>query len=222
MLITYSTLINLLIEHNFFRRSSSSSDSVNKTKVQPNKQNSIKNAFNMRYLWIRIALFEKHLVDIVDHLVQNNYKYYEKDALVSDPVSGQILASLLVGPCALDYSKMKTQDHYWTDPSADELVQRHRLSGTVVNGPPTPPSGKKPLGLQYKRTNFDSTKSNDDAANASPIINRSSLVWSPRDYVESLHQNSRSTLLYGKNNVVVQPVSLHVFIIRKTDKILIF
>ncbi|KAG2471377.1 SGSM1 protein, partial [Polypterus senegalus] len=28
---------------------------------------------------------------------------------------------------------------------------------------------------------------------------------SARDYVESLHQNSRATLLYGKNNVLVQP-----------------
>lgn len=31
---------------------------------------------------------------------------------------------------------------------------------------------------------------------------------SARDYVESLHQNSRATLLYGKNNVLVQPVSV--------------
>ena len=28
-----------------------------------------------------------------------------------------------------------------------------------------------------------------------------------REYVESLHQNSKASLLYGKNNVVVQPVS---------------
>lgn len=27
-----------------------------------------------------------------------------------------------------------------------------------------------------------------------------------REYVESLHQNSRTRLLYGKNNVLVQPV----------------
>lgn len=32
---------------------------------------------------------------------------------------------------------------------------------------------------------------------------------SARDYVESLHQNSRATLLYGKNNVLVQPVRAH-------------
>lgn len=33
-----------------------------------------------------------------------------------------------------------------------------------------------------------------------------SLVSASKDYVESLHQNSRATLLYGKNNVLVLPV----------------
>lgn len=35
---------------------------------------------------------------------------------------------------------------------------------------------------------------------------------SAREYVESLHQNSRTHLLYGKNNVLVQPVHLTVFV----------
>lgn len=35
------------------------------------------------------------------------------------------------------------------------------------------------------------------------------LMWA-RDYVESLHQNSRATLLFGKNNVLVQPVRLFI------------
>ena len=39
-------------------------------------------------------------------------------------------------------------------------------------------------------------------------LQRQSSVLSVKDYVESLHQNSKSTLLYGKNNVIVQPVSL--------------
>jgi hypothetical protein len=34
---------------------------------------------------------------------------------------------------------------------------------------------------------------------------------SAKDYVESLHQNSRATLLYGKNNVLVLPVSKQLF-----------
>lgn len=37
---------------------------------------------------------------------------------------------------------------------------------------------------------------------------RPSPSLSAREYVESLHQNSRVTLLFGKNNVLVQPVTL--------------
>lgn len=46
------------------------------------------------------------------------------------------------------------------------------------------------------------------------------LLWA-KEYVESLHQNSRATLLFGKNNVLVQPVCgrflpLFVWSLRKT------
>lgn len=53
-----------------------------------------------------------------------------------------------VGPCALDYTKMKTTDHFWTDPPADELVQRHRIHSSTnhLTGPGSP---KRP-GLQVK------------------------------------------------------------------------
>jgi hypothetical protein len=36
---------------------------------------------------------------------------------------------------------------------------------------------------------------------------------SAKEYVESLHQNNKSTLIYGKNNVLVQPVRI-VFVAR--------
>ncbi|XP_030357750.1 small G protein signaling modulator 1 isoform X1 [Strigops habroptila] len=142
----------------------------------------------IKHLWIRTALFEKVLDKIVLYLVENSSKFYEKEALLMDPVDGPILASLLVGPCALEYTKMKTADHFWTDPSADELVQRHRIhSSHCRQDSPT----KRPALCIQKR---HSSGSMDD---------RPSL--SARDYVESLHQNSRATLLYGKNNVLVQP-----------------
>ena len=221
-------LSNIYIEHSY-RRSSSSSDSLTKTRMSfkikstttttNTSSNAVTSPKLIRFLWIRIALFEKHLVTIVDHVVQNSSKYYEKDALVSDPVAGQILASLLVGPCALDYTKMKTQDQFWSDPPADELVQRHRISSTMASSnsttastginPSTPPTARKPLGLTYRRPGALTNHCNgeDDHVSDSPI-SRSAICWSPRDYVESLHQNARSTLLYGKNNVIMQPVSL--------------
>lgn len=143
----------------------------------------------LKHIWVRTALIEKVLDRVVQYLVENCSKYYEKEALLADPVFGPILASLLVGPCALEYTKLKTADHYWTDPSADELVQRHR-----IRGPPNrqdSPAKRPALGIR-KRHSSGSTSEDRLAACA-------------REYVESLHQNSRTRLLYGKNNVLVQP-----------------
>ena len=62
------------------------------------------------------------------------------------------MINLAVGPCALDYTKMKTSDHYWTDPPADELVQRHRIhsSHTANHHIGRPDSPKRP-GLQVSQ-----------------------------------------------------------------------
>ncbi|XP_064159327.1 small G protein signaling modulator 2 [Anguilla rostrata] len=117
-------------------------------------------------------------------------QYYEKEALMHDLVCGPILAALLVGPCALEYTKLKTSDHFWTDPSANELVQRHRIHGAHRGQDPSP-SRRPALGIR-KRQSSGSMSEDRFAASA-------------REYVESLHQNSRTHLLYGKNNVLVQP-----------------
>ncbi|KAM6975110.1 small G protein signaling modulator 1 isoform 2-T2 [Tautogolabrus adspersus] len=141
----------------------------------------------LKHLWIRTALMEKLLDKIVLYLVENSSAFYEKEAMLMDPEVGPILASLLVGPCALEYTKVKTADHFWTDPSADELVQRHRIhSGHCRQDSPS----RRPALIQKRQ----SSGSMDDRP----------LMW-VRDYVESLHQNSRATLLFGKNNVLVQP-----------------
>ncbi|ESO83806.1 hypothetical protein LOTGIDRAFT_132957 [Lottia gigantea] len=152
-------------------------------------------SYNPRHLWLRQSIFEKQLTKILEYLVENSGRYYEVDSLVADPVDGPIFASLLVGPCALDYTKMKTSDHFWTDPPADELVQRHRIhsgGNHVFSNQTTPGSPKRP-GLQIRRAKSGSEDS--------PKM----LHVSAREYVESLHQNNKTTLLYGKNNVQVQP-----------------
>ncbi|KAM3934989.1 small G protein signaling modulator 2 isoform 5-T5 [Leptodactylus fuscus] len=144
----------------------------------------------LKHIWVRTALIEKVLDKIVQYIVDNSSKYYEKESLMADPVCGPILAVLLVGPCALEYTKLKTADHYWTDPSADELVQRHRIHGAHIRQDSSP--CKRPaLGIK-KRHSSGSMSEDKFAASA-------------REYVESLHQNSRIHLLYGKNNVLVQP-----------------
>ncbi|XP_012596106.1 small G protein signaling modulator 2 isoform X2 [Microcebus murinus] len=143
----------------------------------------------LKHIWVRTALIEKVLDRIVQYLSENCSKYYEKEALLADPVFGPILASLLVGPCALEYTKLKTADHYWTDPSADELVQRHR-----IRGPPSrqdSPAKRPALGIRKRHSSGSASEDR--------------LAACAREYVESLHQNSRTRLLYGKNNVLVQP-----------------
>ncbi|XP_021093725.1 small G protein signaling modulator 2 isoform X4 [Heterocephalus glaber] len=143
----------------------------------------------LKHIWVRTALIEKVLDRVVQYLAENCSKFYEKEALLADPVFGPILASLLVGPCALEYTKLKTADHYWTDPSADELVQRHR-----IRGPPNrqdSPAKRPALGIQKRHSSGSASEDR--------------LAACARDYVESLHQNSRMRLLYGKNNVLVQP-----------------
>ncbi|XP_006641120.2 small G protein signaling modulator 2 isoform X1 [Lepisosteus oculatus] len=144
----------------------------------------------IKHIWVRTALFEKVLDKIVQYIVDNCSKYYEKEALMHDAVFGPILAALLVGPCALEYTKLKTSDHFWTDPSANELVQRHRIHG-AHSRPDSSPGRRPTLGVR-KRQSSGSMSEDKFAASA-------------REYVESLHQNSRTHLLYGKNNVLVQP-----------------
>eukprot|EP00066_Takifugu_rubripes_P028028 XP_011617294.1 PREDICTED: small G protein signaling modulator 2 [Takifugu rubripes] len=144
----------------------------------------------IKHIWVRTALFEKVLDQIVQYIVDNSSKYYEKEALMHDSVFGPILAALLVGPCALEYTKLKTSDHFWTDPSANELVQRHRIHGAHRSQDTS--AGRRPaLGIRKRQSS--SSMSEDRFAS------------SAREYVESLHQNSRTHLLYGKNNVLVQP-----------------
>ncbi|KAJ3651812.1 hypothetical protein Zmor_017821 [Zophobas morio] len=177
------------------RRSSSSSESLTKPTLK--KNHSLPSTPLPKYLWIRLALFEKQLAKIIDYLVSNANKYYDKDALVADPDYGSILSSLLVGPCALDYSRTKTPDHFWTDPPADELVQRHRISSSHS----TPPPVRRPI-LNFRRSL--------NASSEDSITNRTTTQHLAKDYVESLHQNSRATLLFGKNNVLVLPVNADV------------
>ena len=51
------------------------------------------------------------------------FRYYSQESLVGDPDFGPILSSLLVGPCALEYTKVKSNNH-WYELPANELVQR--------------------------------------------------------------------------------------------------
>ena len=58
---------------------------------------------------------------------------------------------LIVGPCALEFTRVKTSDHLWTDPHADELVQRHRMHTSNRTSP-------NPTGMIIHMNNSQSPK----------------------------------------------------------------
>ncbi|EDW75228.1 uncharacterized protein Dwil_GK19805 [Drosophila willistoni] len=166
------------------------------TSVSISASNSSLSLAGMKYLWIRLALYEKRLTKIIEYLVSNASSYYDRDSLVADPDYGSILSSLLVGPCALEFTRAKTADHYWTDPHADELVQRHRISSCRRSSS----TCSRPPIINFKRS---LNTSSDEASSCS--FKSMASVSVAKDYVESLHQNAKATLLYGKNNVHVLP-----------------
>ncbi|KAH8266563.1 hypothetical protein KR018_001422, partial [Drosophila ironensis] len=166
------------------------------TSAGVSASNSSMSLASMKYLWIRLALYEKRLTKIIEYLVSNASSFYDRDSLVADPDYGSILSSLLVGPCALEFTRAKTADHYWTDPHADELVQRHRISSCRRSSS----TCSRPAIINFKRS---LNTSSDEASSGSFKSIASATV--AKDYVESLHQNAKATLLYGKNNVHVLP-----------------
>uniref|UniRef100_A0A9J2P6U4 Rab-GAP TBC domain-containing protein n=1 Tax=Ascaris lumbricoides TaxID=6252 RepID=A0A9J2P6U4_ASCLU len=95
-----------------------------------------------------------------------------------------------VGPSAVDYTSMRQADE-WDDPSADELMQRHRMHSATSASPKSPK--RPPLSVMKRGSSI-----------VNSIDNHSSAICTfGRDYVYSLHQNVKSSLLYGKNNVTV-------------------
>lgn len=170
---------------------STRSFSMNKSLQSVDSSSNLVASKSNRFFWIRISLFEKKLHRIISYLVNHSERFYESDkSIVGDPDLGPIFASLVVGPCALEFSRVHQSDSYWSDPPADELVQRHRISSTPkLSHTNTPTKGilKKALSSQVSELEE----------------RRGSIPFQAREYVESLHQNRTSALLYGKNNVQV-------------------
>ena len=120
--------------------SNATSPNTQKIKDSPFQESSNTHSFSptyykgsncYRFLWIRIALLNKCLINIIDHIINNSSKYYAPYSLMLDPVDGPIFSSLLIGPCTLEYTRMKTCDYLWTDPNADELIQRHKMHSST-------------------------------------------------------------------------------------------
>ncbi|EJW87907.1 hypothetical protein WUBG_01179 [Wuchereria bancrofti] len=128
-------------------------------------------------------------------------RYYEKNSLILDAAKGGVVAALLVGPCAIDYTMMDHQCDPYEEPLAGELVERHRSIHSCSATPPTP---KRPPLTVMKR--------------GSSIVTSVDSCSSPmctfgRDYVYSLHQNVKASLLYasGRDEIRVRYFQLYEF-----------
>eukprot|EP00116_Pleurobrachia_bachei_P000021 sb/3460283/ len=141
-----------------------------------------------RYNWIRLALIEKTIVDIVKSVTQQCTKLYHDDSLIRNPVTGNLFLDLLSGLIALDYTKTKTPDHFWSDPPASELLERQMAKGDQPR--------------HLKHPNSSLTVCTPSALHF--VTENDPSACHTRSLVASLYQNTNSVLLFGKNNVTVQ------------------
>ena len=51
--------------------------------------------------------------DNLDKFVILSLRFYTRDSLIADQDYGPILSSLLVGPCALEYTKIRAKGQIW-------------------------------------------------------------------------------------------------------------
>jgi hypothetical protein len=166
-------------------------------------------------------------MQIAELIIENANKFYLPYALACDPSDSNLFCSLLIGPCLLDFTRIKSVKDFWSDQNADELMSRYKLSNlpdmsqtkasflSVSNQ-----SKSKIVNTENVTMNSDfvtksfESKSNTNSSTTdyySPFqdvnltrVNASSS--NPKDYVESIHQNLKSKLIYGKNNVLVNQV----------------
>ncbi|CDW59213.1 small G protein signaling modulator 2 [Trichuris trichiura] len=143
-----------------------------------------------KLLWIRLALVEKVLDLIVDYIAKNAPRYYDPEALMFDSVTGNMVAGLLVGPCALEYTKeaLLDEDNRFNGFTISELLQRNQFRSTKSAGNGT----RSPhLSLTARRA----SSLNIDVVNTCKTF--------VHEHFMSLHESPKSHLLYGKSNIAV-------------------
>jgi hypothetical protein len=128
-------------------------------------------------------------MELIELIIEHSNKFYMPFALIADPFDGNLFCSLLIGPCTLDVTRIKSLNDFWSDPNADELIDRYKLSNISNN--------LEPLSILI----------NDKNSPTKAVIRKNKqIISNHKEYVESIHQNNKSQLIYGKNNVLVNQV----------------
>ncbi len=85
--------------------------------------------------------------------------------------------------------------------STNSLPKNQSIINTKENSSKNKTFSNKNLPVIIQQTNFTNNTAASVGSNNQSLLNSSS---SAREYVESLHQNSKSQLIYGKNHVIVR------------------
>lgn len=124
---------------------------------------------------------------IIEIIIENSKELYMPYALMADPLDGNLFCSLLIGPCTLDFTRIKSVNDFWSDPNADELINRYNIADNM------------------RRSSILNSETNSPSR---VVLRRNKkLISHQKEYVESIHQNNKSQLIYGKNNILVNQVN---------------
>ncbi|CAH8538350.1 unnamed protein product [Schistosoma rodhaini] len=159
--------------------------------------------------WIHFALVEKLLETIVQHICSRAKEFYSSDSIMANKCDVNVFLSLIRGPCAINYSSTIHEDSYWLNLHANELIERQRFTSitnqnqTVYSPLNVSQKIKSPI-VYPENLNFIENKKIDKTIKRR-IRNPSTLSDSSLtdNNVDSLYQTRKSTLLYGKNNVML-------------------
>ncbi|KHJ43799.1 hypothetical protein D918_05851 [Trichuris suis] len=107
-----------------------------------------------------------------------------------DSVTGNMVAGLLVGPCALEYTKeaLLDEDNRFNGFTISELLQRNQFRST------------KSAGNGTRSPNLSLTARRASSLNIDVVNTCKTFV---HEHFMSLHESPKSHLLYGKSNIAV-------------------
>ncbi|CAH8845845.1 unnamed protein product [Trichobilharzia szidati] len=161
-------------------------------------------SYNSKIAWIHFALIERLLESIVRHICKEAKDLYNSDSIIANECEVNVFLSLLSGPCAISYTTTIHEDYYWSNLHADELIERQRFTSITTQNQII---GRSSQVCQKTKSCFpESYKSVEQKfEKLTRIGNSSSLSDSSftDNSVDSLYQTRKSTLLYGKNNVML-------------------
>ncbi|VDO91477.1 unnamed protein product [Schistosoma margrebowiei] len=121
-----------------------------------------------------------------------------------------VFLSLIRGPCAINYTSGIHEDSYWLNLHANELIERQRFTSItnqnqngyiplkaspIVHMATVDDNKNKKMDKTFKKIRNSSTLSDASVTDTTNNHNNNN--------IDSLYQTRRSTLLYGKNNVMV-------------------